>query len=221
MTNSWQMPIATRIDMLATGIKTPLGVKVAGPDLRTIDKIGAQIEGLLRPLPGTASVYAERAGRARYIDIDVDRDSAAHYGLSVADLYETISLAVGGMNISYTVEGRERYPINVRYPPEVRNSLAALKELPVFLATGQQVRLDDVADVAIKDGPDMIRSEDARLNGWVYVDIAGRDLGSYVADAQRVVANHVQAAAGLFDQLGRSVSVSAARERAAAAISCR
>jgi Cu(I)/Ag(I) efflux system membrane protein CusA/SilA len=178
--------------MLATGIKTPLGVKVAGPDLRTIEDIGARIEGLLRPLPGTASVYAERAGRARYIEIDVDRDSAAHYGLSVADIYETIALAVGGMNITHTVEGRERYPVNVRYPPEARNSLSALRELPVFLSTGQQIRLEDVADVAIKDGPEMIRSEDARLNGWVYVDIAGRDLGSYVADAQRAVANHVK-----------------------------
>jgi Cu(I)/Ag(I) efflux system membrane protein CusA/SilA len=192
LTNSWQMPITTRIDMLATGIKTPLGVKIAGPDLREIDRIGSQIEGLLRPMPGTASVYAERAALARYIDIDVDRDSAAHYGLSVADLYETIAMAVGGENISYTVEGRERYPINIRYPTEARDSLTKLKNLPVFLASGQQVRLDDVADVAIKDGPDMIKSEDARLNGWVYVDIAGRDLGSYVADAQRVVAGHVK-----------------------------
>ncbi len=192
LTNSWQMPIATRIDMLATGIKTPLGIKVAGPDLRMIDTIGAQIEGLLRPLPGTASVYAERTERARYIDIDVDRDAAAHYGLSVADLYQVISMAVGGMNITYTVEGRERYPINVRYPLEARNSLTTLKDLPVFLSTGQQVRLSDVADVAIKDGPETIKSEDARLNGWVYVDIKGRDLGSYVADAQRVVAGHVK-----------------------------
>jgi Cu(I)/Ag(I) efflux system membrane protein CusA/SilA len=192
LTNSWQMPIAARIDMLATGIKTPLGVKVAGPDLRVIDTIGAEIEGLLRPLSGTASVYAERAGRARYIEIDVDRDSAAHYGLSVADIYEVIAMAVGGMNITYTVEGRERYPINLRYPSEVRNSLTALKDLPVFLPTGQQIRLADVADVAIKDGPEMIKSEDARLNDWVYVDIQRRDLGSYVADAQRVVANHVK-----------------------------
>jgi len=192
LTNSWQMPIAARIDMLATGIKTPLGVKVAGPDLRVIDTIGAQIEGLLQPLPGTASVYAERTGRARYIEIDVDRDSAAHYGLSVEDIYEVIAMAVGGMNITYTVEGRERYPINLRFPSEVRNSLTALKELPVFLPTGQQIRLVDVADVAIKDGPEMIKSEDARLNDWVYVDIQGRDLGSYVADAQRVVANHVK-----------------------------
>jgi Cu(I)/Ag(I) efflux system membrane protein CusA/SilA len=192
LTNSWQMPIAARIDMLATGIKTPLGVKVAGPDLRVIDSIGAQIESLLRPLSGTASVYAERSGRARYIEIDVDRDSAAHYGLSVADIYQVISMAVGGMNITYTVEGRERYPINLRYPAEVRNSLTALKQLPVFLPTGQQIRLADVADVAIKDGPEMIKSEDARLNDWVYVDIQGRDLGSYVAGARRVVANHVQ-----------------------------
>lgn len=192
LTNAWLMPIATRIDMLATGIKTPLGVKVAGPDLHGIDAIGMQIEGLLRPLPGTASVYAERTGRARYIDIDVDRDAAAHYGLSVADLYQTIAMAVGGMNITYTVEGRERYPINVRYPREVRDSLSTLQELPVFLSTGQQLRLDDVADVTIKDGPEMIKSEDAQLNGWVYADIKGRDLGSYVADAQRVVTNHVK-----------------------------
>ena len=137
------MPIATRIDMLATGIKTPLGVKVAGPDLRVIDTIGAQIEGLLRPLPGTASVYAERAGRARYIDIDVDRDSAAHYGLSVADIYEIIALAVGGMNITYTVEGRERYPINLRYPREVRNSLdcaAGSAGVPRYRAAGTSGR---------------------------------------------------------------------------------
>ena len=192
LTNSWQMPITTRIDMLATGIKTPLGVKVAGPDLNTIDKIGAQIEGLLRPLPGTASVVADRTGRARYVEIDVDRDSAGHYGLSVADLYQVIAMTVGGMNITYTVEGRERYPINVRYPREVRNSLTALRDLPVFLATGEQIRLDDVADVSIKDGPEMIKSEDAQLNGWVYIDIKGRDLGSYVADAQRAVANHVK-----------------------------
>jgi Cu(I)/Ag(I) efflux system membrane protein CusA/SilA len=190
--NSWQMPIITRIDMLATGIKTPIGVKVAGPDLRMIDTIGAQIESLLRPLPGTASVYAERSGRARYVEIGVDRDAAAHYGLSVADLYEVIAMAVGGMNITYTVEGRERYPINVRYPRAARDSLTALKNLPVFLSTGQQLRLEDVADVAIKDGPEMIKSEDARLNDWVYVDIQGRDLGSYVASAQRVVANHVK-----------------------------
>jgi copper/silver efflux system protein len=192
LTNSWQMPITTRIDMLATGIKTPLGVKVAGPDLNTIDRIGAQIEGLLRPMPGTASVVADRTGRARYVEIDVDRDSAGHYGLSVADLYQVIAMAVGGMNITYTVEGRERYPINVRYPREVRNSLTALRDLPVFLTTGEQIRLDDVADISIKDGPDMIKSEDAQLNGWVYIDIKGRDLGSYVADAQRAVANHVK-----------------------------
>jgi Cu(I)/Ag(I) efflux system membrane protein CusA/SilA len=192
LTNSWQMPIATRIDMLATGIKTSLGVKVAGPDLRMIDAIGAQIESLLRPLPGTASIYADRISQARYIDIDVDRAAAAHYGLNVADLYDVIATAVGGMNITYTVEGRERYPINVRYPREVRNSLTALKDLPVFLSTGQQLQLADVADVAIKDGPEMIKSEDARLAGWVYIDVKGRDLGSDVADAERAVAHHVK-----------------------------
>ncbi len=192
LTNSWQMPIAARIDMLATGIKTPLGIKIAGPDLQVIDTIGAQIEGLLQPLPGAASVYADRSSHARYIDIDIERDAAAHYGLNVADLYDVISTAVGGMTITYTVEGRERYPISLRYPREVRDSLTALKDLPVFLSTGQQVRLADVADVTIKDGPEMIKSEDARPNGWVYIDITGHDLGSYVADAQRAVSQHVQ-----------------------------
>ncbi|MGD0961310.1 MAG: CusA/CzcA family heavy metal efflux RND transporter [Methylomonas sp.] len=196
LVNSWQAPIAARIDMLATGVKTPLGVKIAGPELKVIEDIALQIEQLLRSMPGTASVYAERLSGAHYIDIDIDAELAAHYGLSPADIHETIAVAVGGMNVSYAIEGRERYPINIRYPTEVRNSLSALKDLPVFLAGGQQIRLADVADVAIKDGPEMIKSEDARLNAWVYADISGRDLGTYAADAQELVGKNVKLPAG-------------------------
>ena len=211
LVNSWQMPIAARVDMLSTGIKTPVGVRIAGPDLATIDRLGAEVASLLRPLPGTASVFADRTGGGRYVEITVDRDAAAHYGLNVADVYEVIETAVGGMNVAYTVEGRERYPINVRYPREVRDSLTALRELPLFLMTGQQLRLSDVADVAIASGPDMIRSEDARPVGWVYADVAGRDLGAWVEDARRVVAGHVAlpagysiAWAGQYEQLARA-----------------
>jgi Cu(I)/Ag(I) efflux system membrane protein CusA/SilA len=158
--------------------------------------VGKQIEQVLYQLPGTASVYSERVGGARYIDIEIDRDKAAHYGMSVADVHEVISAAVGGMNLTYTVEGRERYPINLRYPRHVRDSVDALNDLPVFIETGEQIRLQEVADITIKDGPDMIKTEDARLNGWVYVVIEGRDLGTYVREAQAAVAAQVDLPAG-------------------------
>jgi len=192
LTNAWLMPIAARIDMLATGIKTPVGVKIAGPDLDEIQKIGTQIESVVGKVPGTASVYSERVDGGRYVDITVRRDQAARYGLSVADLQDVISTAVGGMTIGYTVEGRERYPINLRYPYDARDSLPALRDLPVFVATGEQIRLADVADVEVKDGPMMIKTEDARLNGWVYIDIKNVDLGSYVQHAQRAVADAIK-----------------------------
>ena len=196
LTNAWLMPIAARIDMLATGIKTPVGIKVAGPDLTVIQNIGEHIEQVLHTVPGTASVYSERVGGARYIDIDIDRDSAAHYGLSVADLHDMISTVVGGMNVAWTFEGRERYPVNLRYPQHVRDSLSALEDLPVFVATGDQIRLSEVASVAVKDGPALIKSEDARLNGWVYINIKDRDMGSYVADARQAVAQQIELPAG-------------------------
>ena len=196
LTNAWLMPISARIDMLATGIKTPVGVKVAGADLAVIESIGKQIERVLHELPGTDSVYSERVGGARYIDIDIDRDKAAHYGMSVADLHEVISVAVGGVNLTYTVEGRERYPVNLRYPRHVRDSIDAMKDLPVFISTGEQIRLAEVADVSIKDGPALIKTENARLNGWVYVNTRDRDLGSYVREAQSAVASQVELPSG-------------------------
>jgi Cu(I)/Ag(I) efflux system membrane protein CusA/SilA len=190
------MPIAARLDMLATGIKTPVGVKVAGPDLAVIQDIGQRIEQVLRDLPETSSVYAEGVGGARYVDIEVLRDQAAHYGLSVSELQNVITTSVGGMNVTWTVEGRERYPVNMRYPQYTRDSVEKLRSLPVFVATGEQLQLANVANIAIKDGPALIKTEDARLNGWTYVDIKGSDLGSYVEKAQRVVADQVDLPAG-------------------------
>ncbi len=196
LSNAWVMPIRTRIDMLATGIKTPLGIKIAGPDLNVIQSIGQQIERILKPLPGTTSVYAERVASAHYIQVDIDRIKAARYALNINDIQNIIETAVGGMQVAETVEGRERYPINLRYPNEMRNSLEKLRLLPILTTTGATIPLDAVARVYITEGPDMIRSENARLNGWVYVDIAGRDLGSYVHHAQQVVNKEIILPAG-------------------------
>ena len=192
VTNAWLMPISARIDMLATGIKTPIGVKIAGDDLNVIQSIGEQIEQVIRRMPQTRSVFSERVDGARYIDIDIDRDKAAHYGLSVADVHEVIAYAVGGKNLTYTVEGRERYPVNLRYPRYVRNSIDALNDLPLFLSTGEQIRLKEVATVTIKDGPALIKTENARLNGWVYIDINGHDMGSFVKRARALVEQQVK-----------------------------
>ncbi|MBI3345117.1 MAG: efflux RND transporter permease subunit [Gammaproteobacteria bacterium] len=194
--NVWVMPIKTRIDMLATGIKSPVGVKIAGPDLQVIDTLSKQVENALRDIPGTTSAYAERVTGGRYIMIDIDRRAAARYGLNIADIQEVISAAVGGMNIAETVEGRERYPINIRYPQEVRDSLEQLRLLPVVAAGGAQIALSDVAKIEIADGPDMLKSENARLSGWIYVQIEGRDLGSYVSEAKQRVADQVKLPAG-------------------------
>ena len=196
VTNAWLMPISARIDMLATGIKTPIGIKIAGADLNEIQKIGEHVEQLIRQLPETTSVFSERVGGGRYIDIDIDRDKAAHYGMSVADVHEIIDLAVGGKNLTYTVEGRERYPINLRYPRYVRDSIDALNDLPVFISTGEQIRLREVAKLTVKDGPALIKTEDARLNGWVYIDIKGNDIGSYVQRAQALIAQQIKLPAG-------------------------
>jgi Cu(I)/Ag(I) efflux system membrane protein CusA/SilA len=196
VTNAWLMPISARIDMLATGIKTPIGIKIAGVDLEIIQDIGERVERIIRQMPETTSVYSERVGGGRYIDIDIDRDKAAFYGMSVSDIHEVISLAVGGKNLTYTVEGRERYPINLRYPRHVRDSIDALNDLPVFLYTGEQIRLQEVATVTIKDGPAMIKTEDARLNGWVYIDIRSNDIGAFVSEAQRLITEQVKLPAG-------------------------
>lgn len=185
--NAWVMPIRTRIDMLATGVKTPVGIKVSGPDLAVIEEVGTAIEDALADVDGTASVFAERVTGGRYVDVDIDRDKAARYGLNVDDLQEIIRTAIGGMNVSQTVEGLERYPISVRYPQYYRNSLENLRELPIVTAQGARLALADVATVQVVDGPPVIKSENARPSGWLFVDIVGRDLGSYVAEAREVV----------------------------------
>jgi Cu(I)/Ag(I) efflux system membrane protein CusA/SilA len=196
LTNAWVMPIKTRIDMLATGIKTPVGIKVAGPDLEVIERIGQDLERVLADVDGTASVYSERVAGGRYVDVDIDRARASRFGLNIADIQEIVRSAVGGMNVTQTVEGLERYPVNVRYPQRVRDSVQQLRLLPIVTPSGARIALSDVADVQIVDGAPVIKSENARLNGWTYVDISGRDLGSYVAEAQRVVADSLDLPAG-------------------------
>jgi len=192
LSNVFVMPIKTRIDMLTTGIRTPVGIKVNGPDLATIDRLGREIEQAIRAVPGTTSVYAERLTGARYLDVHIDRARAARFGLNVMDVQDTVETAVGGMNVTETVEGRERYPVNLRYPADLRDSLSRLRALPLLTPSGVPVRLAEVADVRVADGPDMIRSENARLSGWIYVDFTGRDIGSYVNAAQRAVAEKIK-----------------------------
>jgi Cu(I)/Ag(I) efflux system membrane protein CusA/SilA len=191
LTNAWVMPIKTRIDMLATGIKTPVGIKVAGPELTVIESIGSELESAIEGIPGTASVYSERVAGGRYVDVDIDRHRASRFGLNIEDVHDIVRTAVGGMNVAQTVEGLERYPVNLRYPQRVRDSVEQLKLLPIVTPAGARISLADVADVAVVDGPPLIKSENARLNGWTYVDISGRDLGSYVAEAQAVVADRI------------------------------
>ncbi len=196
LTNAWVMPIKNRIDMLATGIKTPVGIKVAGPDLTVIEDIGKEIEKVLNDVPGTVSVYAERVAGGRYVTVDIKRREAARFALNIADIQEVVKTALGGMRVGMTVEGLERYPINVRYPRDVRDSLEKLRNLPVVTPAGARIPLAEVADIRIDNGPGMIKTENARLNGWIYIDIEGRDLGSYVKDAQQVVADNIKLPAG-------------------------
>jgi Cu(I)/Ag(I) efflux system membrane protein CusA/SilA len=196
LTNTWIMPIKNRIDMLATGIKTPVGVKVAGPDLAVIAKVAEDIEKVIKSVPGTSSVYAERVTGGRYVTVDINRAAASRYGLNIKDVQDIVRTAIGGMTVSSTVEGRERYPINVRYPRDARDSVEQIRLLPVITARGSQIPLSEVADVKVVGGPGMIRSENARLNGWIYVDISERDIGSYVQDAKRAVAEQIDLPAG-------------------------
>ncbi|MDH5436245.1 MAG: efflux RND transporter permease subunit [Gammaproteobacteria bacterium] len=196
LTNAWVMPIKTRIDMLATGIKTPVGIKVAGPDLKVIQAIGKQLEEVLKDVPGTASVYSERVAGGRYVVVDINRISASRFGLNIDDVQQVMRTAVGGMNVTQTVEGLERYPVNIRYPRDVRDSLEKLRLLPIVTPQGARIPLGEVADIRIEDGPAMIKSENARLNGWTFVDIKDRDLGSYVDEAQMVVRDKVNLPAG-------------------------
>ncbi|HED33153.1 MAG TPA: efflux RND transporter permease subunit [Gammaproteobacteria bacterium] len=192
LTNAWVMPIKTRIDMLATGIKTPVGIKVAGANLSVIEDIGKQIEKAVLTVPGTASAYSERVAGGRYVTVDVNRIASARFGLNIADVHDVVSTALGGMQVSQSVEGLERYPINVRYPRDMRDSIDKLRNLPVVTPSGARISLGEVASINVEDGPAVIKSENARPNGWTFVDIEGRDLGSYVAEAQRVVAAQVK-----------------------------
>ncbi|MEE4294519.1 MAG: CusA/CzcA family heavy metal efflux RND transporter [Xanthomonadales bacterium] len=196
LTNAWVWPIKTRIDMLATGIKTPVGIKVTGPDLREIQSIGARVETLLKDLPGTASVYSERVAGGRYVTVDIRRAEASRYGLNIDDVQDVVRTAIGGMNLTETVEGLERYPVNLRYPRAVRDSLEKLKNLPVVTPHGQQIPLRAVADLRVEDGAPMIKSENARPTGWVLVDIDGIDVGRYVEDARAAVEGQLELPAG-------------------------
>ena len=196
VTNAWVMPIKTRIDMLATGIKTPVGIKIAGADLSIIQEIGQQLEVILKDVPGTASVYSERVAGGRYIKVDIQRAKAARYGLNINEIQQVVATAIGGMNVTYTVEGPERYPVNLRYPQDYRNSPEQLSLLPIVTPGGQRISLGDVANIFIEDGPSGIKSENARLNGWVYIDIEGVDVGTYVVAAQKVVQDKLVLPAG-------------------------
>ena len=191
LSNLWVQPIRNRIDMLSTGIKSPVGIKIAGPDLKVIETLGEQVEATVKQVPGTRSAYAERVQGGRYVEVRIDRVRAARFGLSLADVQEVVALAIGGENVGETVEGLQRFPINMRYPRELRDSVEKLNLLPIVTAAGATTTLGAVADLVVTDGPPQIRSENARLNGWVYVDISGRDLGSYVAQAQKLVAERV------------------------------
>ena len=196
LANIWVPPIRNRIDMLATGIKSPVGVKVAGADLVTIDRVTGEIEKVLKDVPGVSSALAERLTGGRYVDVTINRDAAARFSMNIADVQAIITTAVGGDNIGgpggEVVEGLQRFPINVRYPRETRDSLDKLRKLPIVSERGARLVLSDVADIRITDGPPMLRSENARLSGWVYVDIRGRDLRGAVQDMQRVVGEKVQ-----------------------------
>ena len=196
LSNIWVPPIRNRIDMLATGIKSPVGVKVSGADLAEIDRITGEIERAVKIVPGVSSALAERLTGGRYIDININRDAAARFGLNIADVQSVVASAIGGENVGETVEGLQRFPINVRYPRETRDSLEKLRRLPFVTERGARLVLGDVADIRITDGPPMLRSENARLSGWVYVDIRGRDLKSAVQDMQQAVSAQVKLSQG-------------------------
>ena len=197
LANVWVPPIRNRIDMLATGVKSPIGVKVSGQDLAQIDRIAHDIEVVAKTVPGVSSALAERLTGGRYVDVTIDRAVAARYGLNIADVQEVISTAVGGQTIGQTVEGLARYPISVRYPRELRDSLEGLRQLPILTPAGQQITLGTVAAVEVADGPPMLKTENARPSTWVYVDVRGRDLASVVADLQSAVTGKVKLAPGV------------------------
>ncbi|MFS0738983.1 efflux RND transporter permease subunit [Sphingomonas sp. 1P06PA] len=197
LTNVWVPPIRNRIDMLATGIKSPIGVKVSGANLAELDRIAAKVEAVAKTVPGVSSALAERLTGGRYVDVDIDRAAAARYGLNIADVQDIVSGAIGGETIGETVEGLARYPISVRYPRELRDSLEGLRTLPIVTASGQQITLGTVASISIAEGPPMLKTENARPSSWIYVDVRGRDIASTVADLQRAVAKGVRLSSGV------------------------
>ena len=192
LTNAWTMPIKTRIDMLSTGIKTPVGIKIGGPDLNELERIGKEVESVIRDVPGTLSVYAERVMGGNYLDFKIDRRAIARYGLTVGQVQEIIQTAIGGMNITTTVEGLERYPVNLRYARELRDDLPSLRAVLVPTPGGQQIPLGQLAQLKYVVGPPGIKSENAKPNAWIYVDISNIDVGTYVERAQKVVAEKIQ-----------------------------
>lgn len=196
VTNAWTMPIKTRVDMLSTGIKTPVGIKIMGADLDVLQELGKKIEAVVRRVPGTLSVYSERVVGGNYLDIDIDRSAAARYGLTVGDVQDVIMTAIGGMNITTTVEGLERYPVNIRYARELRDDIESLKRVLVPTPRMEQVPLGQLAAIEIVKGPPAIKSENARLNAWIYVDLTTSDVGTYVANAKRAVLENVEFPAG-------------------------
>jgi Cu(I)/Ag(I) efflux system membrane protein CusA/SilA len=211
LANVWVPPIRNRIDMLATGIKSPIGVKVSGSNLADLDRVAGAIEGVAKTTPGVSSALAERLTGGRYVDVDIDRAAAGRYGLNIADVQAVVSGAIGGETVGETVEGLARYPISVRYPRELRDSLEGLRALPILTSAGQQITLGSVAKVEIVDGPPMLKTENARPSTWVYVDVRGRDLAAVVGDLQRAVARTVPlppgvsvAYAGQFEYLQRA-----------------
>ncbi|OGC90440.1 MAG: cation transporter [candidate division Zixibacteria bacterium RBG_16_53_22] len=192
VTNAWTMPIKTRTDMLSTGIKTPVGIKIAGPDLEELQSIGKEVESVVRTVPGTASAFAERTVGGNYLDFEINRREAARYGLTVGDVEEVIQTAIGGMSVTNTVEGLERYTVNLRYSRELRDNIEELKRVLVAAPTGEQIPMAQLANIVPRKGPMVVRSEDTRPNAWVYVDIKDVDVGTYVKNAQRVVAQKIK-----------------------------
>jgi Cu(I)/Ag(I) efflux system membrane protein CusA/SilA len=196
LSNAWTYPIKTRIDMLSTGIKTPIGIKVSGPDLNVLEKVAGDIEKTLKNLPETLSAFADKAAGGYYMDFDIKREEAARYGLTVGDVQEVVQSAIGGMNVTETVEGLERYPVNLRYPRELRDNLEALQRVLIPTPTGAQIPLSLVADLKLRRGPPVVKTENATPNAWIYVDIKTSDIGGYVAAAKKQVEDTVKIPAG-------------------------
>ena len=228
--NAWTMPIKARTDMLSTGIRTPVGIKIFGPKLDTINDIGAQIEGAVASVRGTRNVFAERVTGGYYVDFDIKRDQLARYGLTIQDVEMVIESAIGGANVTTTIEGRERFPVNIRYQRYYRSDVNTLKRTLISTPGGAQIPLEQVATLSLSTGPTVIRTEQAQLLGYVYVDVADRDIGGYVDEAKRVVGEHGEAARRLLPGVERPVpdtwcapprdSRSSSRSRCSSSSSC-